>query len=78
MDKKVVEKRLWDVLEMDDFGKSLIDADRNSALQFGTGHTVNACNQCDNSLAACTAGEANCNPGLFKEMAKFKEVDLTR
>jgi len=75
--KEIIEQRLWAALEMDEFGKSLVDADQVSPIMFGTGHTVNSCNQCDNSHSSCTAGEANCNPRIIPNISNVKELRMT-
>lgn len=75
--KELVEKRLWTALEMDEFGRSLVECDNNATFMFGTGHTVNSCRQCDNSLRACTAGEAGCNPKLLRKVPNVKELRMS-
>jgi len=60
------EESLWNALEMDKFSDAMRDADPSAPIMFGTGHTVNSCNQCDNSLRSCSAGESNCNPRITK------------
>jgi len=68
-----VEKDLWDALEMDNFRHTLRQHDRSAQMIFGTGHTVNSCFNCDNSLRACSAGEANCNPKLARRVASLRD-----
>ena len=58
------ENELWQALDMEKFGEAMKHADPGSTVMFGTGHTVNSCYQCDNSLRSCSAGENNCNPRI--------------
>ena len=62
--ESTVEIELWDALEMNAFGEALQEVDPMAPIMFGTGHTVNSCQACDNSLSACSAGENNCNPRI--------------
>ena len=67
MNSSKAEADLWNALEMEKFGNAMKDADPMAPIMFGTGHTVNSCYQCDNSLRACSAGESNCNPRIAQD-----------
>jgi hypothetical protein len=43
-----VESALWEALELDDLSDEMMHG-KSGSIQMGTGHTVNACNQCSNS-----------------------------